>query len=289
MRKNILKNYLFFAAFVLLVGAIYWGCSEDNNPLPSKTHTEDWNNPQSENFHGVKVLEVGYESCKSCHGHDFLGGDSDVSCYGCHAAFPHTKEWMVISSDGFHGKYLSENDWPVEECQKCHGEDYGGGATGVSCYDCHTVFPHPEDWLTASSDKFHGKYIRQNGWSLESCQECHGQDYGGGETKVACTTCHTDEGGPEACNVCNGNQDHSYPPEDLNKNVSNTALGVGAHEEHMNLFECSLCHAVPPTFDDPAHIDAPPAEVNEVWQWDRNTATCAASCHGADKVWNNFE
>ncbi len=288
MKRDSLKKSLLFLALLLLPGMIYWGCSQDANPLPSKTHTEDWGNPQSENFHGAKVIAVGEGSCKSCHGADYEGGESGVSCYSCHDTFPHQQHWMVISGDDFHGKYLSENDWPLEECQKCHGQDYGGGNTGVSCYDCHTVFPHPEEWLTVSSEKFHGNYIRKNGWTLKACQGCHGEDYNGGETSVACTSCHTDEGGPEACNVCHGNSDHSYPPEDLNKNTETTALGVGAHEEHMNLYECSICHIVPESFDAPGHIDAPPAEVNEQWQWDRNAGTCAASCHGDSKIWNNF-
>lgn len=448
MKKNFITHYILLALTLALIGAGFWSCSKDKNPLPSKSHTEDWNNPESENFHGLKVVELGENSCKSCHGLDFLGGDSKVSCFSCHATYPHMKEWMVISSamfhgavlknnawdtkncsechgeafqggnskvscytchstfphkaewmdessDQFHGAFVQNNDWDTKACGSCHGEDFKGGSTGVSCYDCHAIFPHPAnwlnsdseefhghvlrnndwdvsscatchgndfqggetkvscytchssfphdaDWLQASSDKFHGtflqnngwdtescaachgqdyqggdvgvscytchsafphssnwvnnssdefhgNFIRQGGWSLASCKTCHAEDYSGGNTGVACAQCHTQEGGPEACNTCHGNADHIYPPRDLSNNTATTAIGVGAHEEHMELFNnCDLCHVVPASFDDPSHIDGPPAEVKDAWQWDRNTATCAASCHGDSKIWNNF-
>ena len=137
-----------------------------------------------------------------------------------------------------------------------------------------------------SSQMFHGNYIRENGWSMENCVNCHGEDYDGGASGVACYKCH--QQGPEACNVCHGNNEHIHPPEDLENNIETSALGVGAHEIHLARYDCSLCHSVPDGFDDPAHIDQPPAEVNEQWTWDREAATCVTFCHGPELVWNDF-
>lgn len=232
------SKYIVFSLFILMAGLLYWGCSEDANPLPSKAHTEDWMNPQSDEFHGDKVNEIGYETCKSCHADDFSGGESGSSCYesGCHTTFPHPPEWLVLSDELFHGNIIRQAAWSMDNCKKCHGDDYKGGSSGASCYDCH--------------------------------QE-----------------------GPEACNVCHGGGKNIHPPQDLSGNIKNTAMGVGAHQEHMALafMSCESCHLVPESFDADTHIDGDGrAEVKEQWGWDRTTGGCATSCHGGDLIWNNF-
>ncbi len=287
-RKDKLAPFGFVFLLGLILTLLYWGCSTDQSPMPSKAHPEGWVGRSGEYFHGTVVAESGTKSCKSCHGSDFQGGDSKVSCYTCHRSFPHPQEWMVISSDMFHGAFLNDNNYTLTGCQNCHGEDFQGGASGVSCYRCHDNYPHPDNWLTQSTEQFHGNDIRQANWSMESCKGCHGTDYRGGSSEVSCYRCHTAEAGPEACNVCHGNPEHANPPEDLNNNTATTALGVGAHEVHLEQFECTLCHIVPESFDDLTHIDMPPAEVKEQWTWDREEATCATSCHGPALVWNDF-
>ena len=235
MKKNILTKYIVIALLLLTGALVYWGCSEDANPLPSTSHVEAWSDTESEDFHGQKVSSAGYESCKSCHGSDFSGGKSHVSCYDCHSNFPHPREWMAISNEQFHGNYIRLDGWSMDNCKNCHGGDYKGGTTGASCYNCHKQ-------------------------------------------------------GPDACNVCHGGGSQNHPPEDLTKNIETSALGVGAHAEHMGLtfINCETCHKVPATFDDPDHIDLPPAEIKAQWGWDRNTGACANACHGAALIWNNF-
>ena len=43
-------------------------------------------------------------------------------------------------SPDFHGAYLKDNLYPMADCRACHGDDYGGGAVGVSCNtaSCHS-------------------------------------------------------------------------------------------------------------------------------------------------------
>ncbi|MDZ7315128.1 MAG: hypothetical protein ONA69_05435 [candidate division KSB1 bacterium] len=210
-------------------------CAEDRFPLPAKTHSKEWSNPASENFHGVKVVTVGYSSCRSCHGDDLRGGESGVGCYGCHEDYPHPIGWKQKTTADFHGQPIRSRNWSMAECKSCHGADYRGGRSGSSCY-----------------------------------------------------TCHTAEAGPEACNVCHGNAEHNYPPEDLSGNTSTSAMGVGAHEKHMALFRCSHCHVVPDSLAAPNHIDEPPAEVHAQWGWDRSKGNCVSSCHGGRLIWNKF-
>ena len=135
--KQKTQSYIVYTALVLLVGMIFWQCSDIKNPMPSKTHTEDWSNSQAEDFHGAKVSAVGSSSCKSCHGNDFSGGESGVSCYTCHNNFPHPAEWMVIDNDMFHGEYIEDNGDSTKGCTNCHGSNLSGGSSGVSCYSCH--------------------------------------------------------------------------------------------------------------------------------------------------------
>jgi hypothetical protein len=149
IRGNAMKNSFKIFTLISMIVVLISYCSEDKNPLPSVSHPEEWNTVQSADFHGKKVLEMnkvlaekkvlaaGYESCKSCHGVDFKGGKSGVSCNDCHSTFPHPDEWSLIGNDNSHGEFIKENMGAIENCKKCHGFDLRGGTSGVSCYDCH--------------------------------------------------------------------------------------------------------------------------------------------------------
>jgi len=169
--------------------------------------------------------------------------------------------------------------------------------------DCHpSINVHVEGIIIPASDDFHGNFIRQDGWDMLDCQDCHGDDYSGGVASPSCLTCHTQPGGPEACNTCHGDfTDPAIiaPPQDTNNNISTDSTGVGAHATHLyqnNLgsqIPCSTCHIVPQDYFDPGHaVDDPlPAEVifsplavhniaiNPIY--DHPSATCSDTyCHG---------
>jgi predicted CxxxxCH...CXXCH cytochrome family protein len=169
---------------------------------------------------------------------------------------------------------------------------------------------HLTGWSDPSSANFHGKALLASNFDLKACKACHGGDYTGGTSKVACTTCH--ENGPESCNVCHGNSEHINPPKSIYGNLLNTQQGVGAHEKHMNIdttqrisavVDCYECHVQVSSFADTNHItNKSPLFASVVFgtlartvtdgvtpnpQWNRATQTCSSVyCHGMFKNGN---
>jgi len=245
-----LKVTIFLISVSLLL--LLASCSKDADPLLSVTHPEGWNQPEAENFHGTKVLTTGSEFCTSCHGADYSGGDA-----------------------------------------------------GVACADCHADYPHPPTWTTPGSDSSHAAYIKDQYWSMDRCKICHGDDYRGGSSGVSCYNCHPQQGGPEACNTCHGSGAGPVsniltwaPPKDLDDNLETTAIGVGAHQNHLQdldlteayIQDCNMCHPDILTFDDPRHINMNiDMEFNKVATdsgrvtpgWELSGTLCSNTyCHG---------
>lgn len=215
----------------------------------------------------------------------------------------HPDDWTIESSQNFHGKVLLTESMSMESCQSCHGADYMGGTSDISCYNsaCHAIYPHPEGFADPSSSNFHEGMMAMLNWDLESCQTCHGADYAGnGESSKNCLSCHKGDNGPEACNTCHGNDINAAPPKDLMNHTSVEYVTVGAHQSHLvngtwttfQMGECSSCHTTPSAFNSAGHIDdSPNAEINfsalatfngnSNALWDRTNATCSNTyCHG---------
>ncbi len=146
-------------------------------------HTQSWWVAQN---HGASVINEGDPlNCATvCHGLDFKGGGSKTSCYLCHNFYPHPLEWGTTS---FHGLFDNKNCATL-----CHGSDLKGGDTGVSCYSCHSLYPHPsgELWLTRGEEQFHGNPVNTEG-SPSICAQCHGGDFLGKNTGISCFSCHS--------------------------------------------------------------------------------------------------
>ncbi len=248
---------------IFIIALLGWSCSDRREPLAVQTHPAGWMDPASPNFHG-KVLvfdsSLTLRSCRSCHGRDYRGGDSKVSCYqsGCHRGYPHPEGFAVTTRSRFHAFYIAEELlWNIRACQRCHGMDYAG-----------------------------------NGVARKNCRQCH-----------------TAAEGPEACNTCHGKFEaavpplwNAAPPEDLGGHVLSTALGVGAHQHHLTdttlttyvRRDCRPCHIQPRTLVSVGHIDNVPLPAEVVFNafasdsgriqplWNREEATCSnIYCHGA--------
>ena len=184
-------------------------------------------------------------------------------------------------------------------------------ATGILFYSCSNlkdnipvepkIDVHQEGFSKPSSANFHGTYIKNNNWNLQECQSCHAADFSGGTTGASCFTCHKEPGGPLACNTCHGNPNDPTriaPPNDINGDTATSAVGVGAHTNHLynnsltNNVACQNCHNVPQSVFSPGHLDSKlPAEVTlsglataniaSNASFNSSNATCSNTyCHG---------
>jgi hypothetical protein len=250
-----MKTKIKVLLILFIIPLLYFSCAEKKDPFSITTHPEGWNSPSSSNFHGLMVLEsnVKATNCQSCHGIDYSGGSSNISC----------------SAEG-----------------------------------CHNLYPHPPGYADSLSENFHSENIASSiAWDITKCQSCHGQDYDGiGFNKKNCLTCHSEPNGPEDCKTCHGNRINGAPPEDLAGNTNTTFIGVGAHQQHLvdttwttaYQQDCFLCHIEPVNYTDPGHIDNTPlpAEINFSFiasdsglsnpSWNHDEAKCNnIYCHGA--------
>jgi hypothetical protein len=185
-----MKNLL-ISSFVLL---LVTGCTKLGEPI---THPNNWTDPSSDDSHMAKITVIGTEGCKVCHGDDYLGGTSDVSCYQCHAGgisgHPASSIWVDSPNNpNFHGKE------DVERCNRCHGDDYLGGTSGVSCYQCHDgpgygcedFTPPTNHTLLQEDDDCAALHMPGFEDPLDSnCAICHGTDLNGG-SGPSCFICH---------------------------------------------------------------------------------------------------
>jgi len=197
--------------FIVMLFAVFLlaGCGgADQNtqaPLPGSTltHPADWVNTaayqaKSINFHGIFVDKNGNQSCTQCHGSDFKGGITGVSCYQCHNGGPtgkHVSGWadpafLKTKSINFHGIFVNQNG--DQSCTQCHGSDLDGGVADVSCYSCHDgpsgILGHPDGWQypVTESVHFHGHYAKKYS---AACTVCHGSDLKGAYGP-SCYSCH---------------------------------------------------------------------------------------------------
>ncbi len=119
--------------------------------------------------HGIYLQGRGFDltNCSPCHGADLSGGTAKVSCSSCHSLYPHTEpQWVQPGSGAFHGDTVVSLGGP-SACTLCHGADYDGGNSGVSCFSCHSLYPHSSDWASTT----HPPYVDANGDG--ACIDCH--------------------------------------------------------------------------------------------------------------------
>ena len=223
------------------------------------------------------------------------------------AVTTHPSGFADKNSADFHGEVLLTESLSSASCQSCHGEDYRGGRSKISCYSsgCHDSYPHPLNFADPASPAGHAAFIAGAlDWDISECQSCHGSDYAGnGFREKNCLTCHSQPDGPEDCSTCHGNANNAAPPGDLTDNTSIGVRSVGAHQIHLTGTQwstfttgrCQSCHNVPGALLANGHLDSSPGsevtfdalasfqgEVSPVWS--RADASCSnVYCHG------NFE
>ena len=306
--------------------ALQSACGDEAGvPCSQGIHPDGFDDPASNEFHGAELRRRDYDFalCASCHGDDLDGGASGVSCRTCHEDGPtscstcHDEEPATGSHDAHLGGGPMERRW---ECAECHTVPDRWDAPGHIVDADGRLDPAPAEVVLArggACDASAGtctggchldaepRWTRP-GQGEAACGSCHGTPPPAPHApQERCATCHPtgdashidgelDVGG--GCTGCHGEDGDPAPPRDLTGDTLVAALGVGAHQAHLDAprrlrgpLACADCHDVPATRDAPGHIDsALPAEVALVGggAWDRAAATCDSWCHGdAAPVW----
>jgi len=218
------------------------GCSEvRDDPLPptgpsAKVHPDGWIPPDGDGFHGQALRRAGWDmvTCQACHGADYAGGLSAVSCLSCHPSSP-------------------------EGCDVCHGgagrvappeDTQGNGATSfprvgaheahlstditvaLECGDCHKAVARFDDPLHLDGDGRAEVTLGERAAGLDGLNA----EYDPQTRTCANTYCHSggrlgsgavpvwNELTGEACGSC-----HALPPPPETK--------------HLAIDNCSQCHA----------------------------------------------
>jgi predicted CxxxxCH...CXXCH cytochrome family protein len=177
-------RHILVCSLIIFV-ALMTSCSEDRSTASYKTHSADWNYPPSAEFHGQQAILSASQSCAACHGENFTGGQSGISCYECHSGYPHPA--ISAGSPAVHANLIAASEWNLSTCQNCHGVDFSGGRTHSSCRDCHVAPAGPAACNTCHGDP----PLNDNG----VLQGMPSGSYGAhamhvSEKDYACTECH---------------------------------------------------------------------------------------------------
>ncbi len=193
----------------------------------SYPHRTGWNQPMATSSHGqyLKLKNWDPNECTACHGETYAGGSSGVSCYSCHASFPHT----TFQATNGHPGYLFVNGYPLAQCQTCHGAAYDGGTVvNVSC-------------LSAGCHVDNGGLKK----SPESCNTCHGDFHAAAGNIPSYAPPKSVLGDSSATTRGVGGHQKHLVAGTLGKDV-----------------RCQECHTVPTQVFSPGHVDTQvPAEV----------------------------
>jgi len=183
------------AVLLLLVFFSLAGCG---SPDGSSSFNSDSGHPAGWLLAGHKTSAVAdLESCTQCHGADYTGGISRISCTSCHlggVASMHPP-WGTPAY-ATHGSYVKNNSNDTSGCANvsCHGTILTGvSGSGPSCTSCHlggVASVHPAEWNGNAS-----LYHNTDAWSasIDSCKNiaCHGATLEGVYLSgPSCYICH---------------------------------------------------------------------------------------------------
>jgi predicted CxxxxCH...CXXCH cytochrome family protein len=285
--------------------------------------------PASDDFHGRELARRSWDFalCQGCHGSDFTGGAAKVSCLSCHRDGP--TGCATCHGAGPTSKAHTVHAERGVACAQCHTvparwDDDGhilhagvaitapakvtfGSLAATATPD--RAGPPSWDGATCRNVYCHGDALHAGGGTAPQprwddpapgggCVRCHASPPPS-HARNDCATCHPASaphvdgtlqiGRTAGCDGCHGTAASPAPPVDLAGNTATSALGVGAHQAHLQgrsrlsaPIACATCHAVPATITSPGHIDSGgPAPVVAGLGWDRTSQTCATAwCHG---------
>jgi predicted CxxxxCH...CXXCH cytochrome family protein len=185
----------------------------------------------------------------------------------------HPESWATtVSSADFHGKYIRGQQWQMSSCWTCHGRNYAGGDSQISCLTCHTKPGGPENCTTChgSTNPAPPPDLEGNTATTLRTVGAHQPHIAGAGTTdgIRCSECHT------VPVTVYGSQGHTfmyidYPPPTVvfHDSLANTVT----NEPTTMFYDVSLPKTTPtPT-------------------WDPSALKCSNTyCHGDFKNGNNY-
>jgi hypothetical protein len=236
-------------------------------------HPNGWSDPTQ---HGASAKAAnGFSGCETCHGTNFSGSGSAVSCLntaGCHGASVSSPHPQTPWRGGTY-THTSTDESNAAVCAQCHTN--GANLTSIptptpapagtppGCFNstlCHATPGHAAGW---SDPAQHGDAAK-TGSGFSSCENCHGADFSGGAVGIACSSCHT----------VNAPHPPQWLPTDTYSHSTTDAVNAPV---------CALCHLgnrQPPTYA-PVPAGSNPGCFNNTL-CHAEAGTCL-SCHGSSQ------
>lgn len=288
---------LLLAPLLIACGGTLADGLENPTTLSSNYHGEGWGSQTVAGIHGKVFLSTctnlptqpDSKQCANCHGADFTGGTSGVSCSECHAKGPKGEDWTqnctfchggtddpsgappkaldgsterTSPGVGAHQAHIKASDLHAAfDCGTCHLKPYD--IFSLTHLDGKVEVLFPPDGLNA-----------QAGFSRNGCQNtyCHGK----GQNSPA-----FNDPTPLTCHSCHG--DAQMPQKLSGAHAIHLHYGVGCDDCHANL---KANGATAYQFVDVAlHLDGKIQVTLKKGAFDAQNATCTATCHSEERPW----
>jgi predicted CxxxxCH...CXXCH cytochrome family protein len=122
------------------------------------------------------LLSVGLSACTKVRPIDGDGDGDGGSGRRDGRSLIHRGGILDPASADFHGRLLRDQKYAFGVCQGCHGDDFAGGRSGVSCVSCHAQGPTACTTCHGAIQKngSHGRHLGQGPLAKTfRCDECH--------------------------------------------------------------------------------------------------------------------
>jgi len=315
---------------ILLFSVMLWGCGKGNPAAPvtventKKQHPADWANPLNHGANtglGAKASAAsggGMDNCRSCHGSDFKGGISKVSCFNnaaCHGATvaaAHAKKPWSGPRGTVVGTHKSADPGNATACFICHaaGNNSTLKPTAVpapgakpGCFNntlCHAEGAHAFPFPGAAHAP--GGSFLAGAPPFNNCSGCHDTTVAGAAYgfRPDCSACHKDVvhlNSNPGCGDCHGvkvgTQDGRpvgavFPDRQFAHDV-HTFAGVTCSACHNGYGSGSQTHGqsgfnLNPTAANVLINSSYQAETGSPASYDVGTGRCTdVSCHGGQQ------
>ncbi len=253
-------------------------------------HLSGWSDPTA---HGYGANRQGLAYCQSCHGVDFDGGSSGISCNACHGGSAWQTNCTFCHGDPARTATAIDPQLPAAPPVGTQGQEAastiavgahqphlaaGAAANAFACTECHPVptdLSHvdgkPPAMAWGSLAKANGAIPTWDRTTTQSCSNyCHGQTLtssGGSNTMPVWTSV---DGTQAACDTCH----------------ATAQIQTGKHPVHIVVqgFSCSACHSnYTATSINPAiHVNGTRdvgGAGTSITSYNASTQSCTPACH----------